>query len=109
MALAKRGDIALVRVALPEAAEGVLLPCVILSHEDYNSSGYVLAVPITAERTGRSLPIGGEECGCELAPRSFVQPDRMLRLHSSSIVKTIGRAKEEFCWEITSGIRALVE
>jgi hypothetical protein len=109
MVLAKRADVALAKVVLPEAKEGALLPFIILSDENYNSSGYLLAVPIITARGEHRLPIGNGDCNCELAPKSAVQLDGMLRLHSSSIVKLIGRAKEEFCWKITSGIRALVE
>ena len=107
--MAKRGEVFLAKAELADAKQPLLLPVIILSDDNYSASGYALGVPITTDKREHRLPIKEGDCDCELAPKSAAQPDCMLKLHSSQLVKRIGRVKDEFYWELTSKIRELIE
>ena len=107
--MAKRGEVFLAEAKLADTKRPLFLPVIVLSDEAYNSSGFVLAVPIAAKRGGHCLPIGWGDCDCELAPGSAVQTDAMLKLYSSQLVKRIGRVEDGFYWKLVNRIRGLIE
>jgi mRNA-degrading endonuclease toxin of MazEF toxin-antitoxin module len=107
--VAKRSDIVIAKVFFSDSPEGKVRPCIVLSDERYNSQGFALVVPITTAGGEHCLPIGKNDCDCELVGGSGARFDGIAKVPSSQIKHRIGRAKDAFYWELISKIRGLIE
>ena len=107
--MARRSDLVIAKVFYSDSSESKLRPCIILSGEGYNSSGFVMVAPMTTAGDEYCLPIDESNAGCRIAPGSGVRADTIMRLHHSQIMKKIGRVKDEVYWELISKMRALIE
>jgi len=107
--VARRSDLIIAKVFYSDSAESKLRPCIVLSGERYNSSGFVMIAPMTTADDEYCLPIDESDADCRIAPGSGVRADTIMRLQHSQIIKKIGRAKDEFYWELMGKIRELIE
>ena len=107
--MARRSDLIIARVFYSDSAESKMRPCIVLSGERYNSTGYVMVAPMTTAGDEYCLPIVESDADCRIAPGSGIRADIIMRLQHSQIIKKIGRAKDEFYWELVGKIRELIE
>ncbi|MCX6772022.1 MAG: type II toxin-antitoxin system PemK/MazF family toxin [Candidatus Micrarchaeota archaeon] len=107
--MAKRSDIVVAKVYFSDSPDGKLRPCIVLSDERYNSSGFALVAPITTSGDEYCLPIGKSDCDCDLAGGSGARFDGIAKIPLSQIRHRIGRTKDGFYWKLASKIRELIE
>jgi mRNA-degrading endonuclease toxin of MazEF toxin-antitoxin module len=109
MAMARRNDVVLARVSYSDSQGVKTRPCIVLSNESYNASGYVLIAPMTTSKDEYCLPIDEDEAGCRLVSGTCARFDTVFRIHSSQIERKIGRVKNEFYWRMVGRLRELIE
>jgi mRNA-degrading endonuclease toxin of MazEF toxin-antitoxin module len=92
----KRQDIFLARVFYADSPESKTRPCIILSNDAYNRTGYVMISPLTTANDEYCLRIGWEDCNCELDKDSGARIDTIFRINIKHLIKFLGRTNPEF-------------
>ena len=91
-----RRDVALARVHFHDSPESKVRPCIILSDEKYNSSGFVLAASITTASDDFCMPISAKDVDCALVPGSYARIDGVIKIRMKNVIRKIGMATPVF-------------
>ena len=92
----RRRDISIARIFFSDSPESKMRPCVILSSDKYNKTGFVLAASITTSPDEYCLPFSQNDCDCALEKSSAARFDGIIRLHQKHLIKPIGKVSTEF-------------
>lgn len=91
-----RRDVVLARVFFSDSPESKVRPAIVLSDEEYNSSGFALLSSVTTASDEYCLQISERDANCQFAKNSGARFDGIIKLPCREILKTIGKVTPEF-------------
>ena len=106
--MAKRRDIILARIFFSDSGESKVRPCIVLSGEDYSSSGFLLVAGITTAGDEYCIPITKEDADCPLAPGSGARFDSVIKIPAPQAERRIGRVAPEFYAKLAEKIAGMI-
>ena len=107
--MAKRRDIVLARIFFSDSGESKVRPCIVLSGEDYNSSGFLLVAGITTAGDEYCIPITREDADCPLAPGSGARVDNVIKIPAPQAIRKTGRVTPGFYAKLAEKIAGMIK
>ena len=94
--MARKRDIFMARIFYSESPDSKKRPCIVMSSEKYQETGFVLVAPITSANDDYCIPISEGDVNCALEDRSSARSDYLIRIRREQLLYPIGRISAEF-------------
>ena len=94
--MARKRDIFMAKIFYSESPDSKKRPCIVMSPEKYQETGFALVAPITSANDDYCIPISEEDADCALEKGSSARSDYLIRVRREQLLYPIGRISEGF-------------
>ncbi len=105
----RRREIILAKVFFSDSPDCKIRPAIVLSHDKYNSGGFLLVSAITTALDEYCIPIPKEDATCPLDEYSGARFDGIIKVHRKQAIRGIGRISAKFHEKLVGKIVQMVE